>query len=242
MRGTLIKVTKKPDGIGLYALSQRLRGRDVARSMYSALCALALLFVTACAASTPATTASTEPRPIGVSESATAEERGRELLRVFLELVKHGQLRDTAFASRLLEIPVDAASGASVEKAQFPHGMARLRYFFPTVGPLREEAAFYLDRTNVCVQLTDFLSSFREHFGVGTRLIRVSPQRPGPGVGPDEGWADMRQIHSARSQHLQQTMPNGLFVEGIFSRDDRCAAALKAARYQIPAAVRSTEK
>lgn len=78
-------------------------------------CAMVLLsLLSACALASEQSGAArvdTAPRPIGVSDNASPDDRGREILRVVIELIKHGDLLDTEFSSKLLRLPITAGKG-----------------------------------------------------------------------------------------------------------------------------------
>jgi hypothetical protein len=157
----------------------------IARHVLRVVIAGALVLLSACA--TPggqAAPASTEPRPIGVPENASPDDKGREILRVVIELVKHGDLLDTEFASRLLRLPITPGKGfigpfVGPNPPPFPQELATLfGYSIRDVGPGRQHVRFGLEPKEVCTRLDEFLTAFNKEFGIGTGIFRVERHPP----------------------------------------------------------------
>jgi len=176
--------------------------------------------------------ANTAPRPIGVPENASPDEKGREILRVVIALVRHGDLVDTEFASRLLRLPIIPGKGLLGPIAPpFPQNLATtFMYHFPKVGPSRQSVRFDLDPREVCLRLDEFLTAFNKEFGIGTEIFK--DQGPPPRrVLPEQGWREIKHIHFTRSRDIYQGMPNGLSVGGGFTPGG-CASSIRVDRYR----------
>ena len=196
----------KPDPISLRA-----------RFALRLLIAGALVLLPACA--TPgvqSASASAEPRPIGVLENASPDDKGREILRVVIELVKHGDLLDTEFASRLLRLPITPDKGfQGPNPPPFPQQLAKsFGYAIRDVGPIRQSVVFHLDPEEVCVRFDEFLAAFNKEFGIGTGIFRDNRSPPPRIVPLEQGWKELNRIHFTGTRGIYQAMPNGLVVHG----------------------------
>lgn len=169
-------------------------------------------------AQAPSPAAIAAPRPVGVPENATPEEKGREILRLVIELVKRGDLRDTEFASRLLRLPIIPGKGfLGPNPPPFPQRLAKeFGYSFRDVGSVRQQVEFVLNPDEVCLQLRDFLSAFNKEFGIGMNIIRDNRGSPPNFVPPEVGWKEANSIHYTKTRSIYQGMPNLLGIEAGF--------------------------
>jgi len=183
-----------------------------------------------------------EPRPIGVPEYATPQERGREILRVAIELVKHGHLRDTEFASRLLKLPIVPDVGITLSDSKaFPQQLLkRFGYGFlklPTGGSSATEqfrirdhtVSMHLDERTTCLALSDFLSGFNKELGVGMEIVSDDPGSPPPPrlVSHEQGWLEARTFDSRGSLHISQGMPTGIAVSATVPARSQCVSGIR---------------
>lgn len=137
---------------------------------------------------TAAAKVAADPRPIGVPDDATPEERGREVLRVIVELIKRRDIRDTEFASRLLRLPIEKDKGIVLLTPDlFPQQLvSRFSY---SVRHSFLQIKIALTRARTCVLVPDLLDIFHRELGIGPRII--NDRKPGqrPQVPPtNEGW------------------------------------------------------
>src|SRR5688500_4480024 len=149
------------------------RPRLSVSELSDAACVVVLLICLSACASTDEQTGTArvaaDPSPIGVPENATPEERGREILRVVVELIKHGDLRDTEFASRLLRIPIEKDQAVGwLGSEKFPQHLATIFGYDVRRHMLTHRVSFGLDPARTCLLQTDLLSTFQREFGVGT--------------------------------------------------------------------------
>lgn len=172
-----------------------------------------------------------EPRPVGVSNDASPEEKGREILRIVVELVKHGDLMDTEFATRLLRLPITPGKGfRGPNSPQFPQQLAEsFGYFIRDVGPVHQSVEFHLNPTKVCLRFDEFLTIFNKEFGIGTDIVKDSRSPPNRIVPREQGWKELNSIHSTKLRSIYQSASNGLVVYGDFSE---CAWGIKVQRYR----------
>ena len=206
----------------------------IARHVFGVVIAGVLVLLAACAMPPKqATFGDAEPRPIGVQENASPDERGREILRVVVALVKHGDLADTDFASRLLRLPITPGRGyLSVNQRPFPQNLASLfGYSFSDVGVARQSVRFDLTSSEVCLRFDEFLTAFNKEFGIGTEIFKDNRTPPPRLVPPEQGWKEKNHIHPTRTRDIYQGMPTGLGVDGIFLPGG-CAASIKVEQYK----------
>jgi len=120
-----------------------------------------VILLSACAAPAQQGAVSIDPRPIGVPENASPYEKGQEILRVVIELVKHGSLRDTEFASKLLRLHVAPGKGVPYTSApEFPQQLvSTFAYFIRDFSSNRESVDFQLNPDTVCLRSSEFLEA-----------------------------------------------------------------------------------
>jgi hypothetical protein len=202
-----------------------------------------------CASSVAQTNARQDPRPIGVPENVTTEERGREVLRVTIELVKHGNLRDTEFASKLFRLDIKPDIGITLTDSKlFPQGLVHaFSYSFLRVSTntfskgveqfrVRDHhVSMMLDRDVVCLTLIDFLDGFNRELGVGRTIVPDGPGLPHHDVPLKKGWREAFSTHPGRS--LYQGMRNGITAMASFPAGSGCASSI-ALRWLEPQSVR----
>lgn len=159
-----------------------------------------------------------DSRPIGISETASPNEKGREIMRVVFALVKHGDLRDTEFASKLLRLPLVPNKGlVGPNPPTIPQKLVQsFRYVIADTGIPHQFVGFDLTPSEVCLKLEEFLLGFNENFGIGMDIVKDSPSPPHRTVSPAQGWRQKNYVHATQALYIYQSMPTGLGVTAVF--------------------------
>jgi len=200
---------------------------------------LVVLLLAGCASSgdNRGPVAFSEPRPLGVAEEVNPDDRGREVLRVVIELIRHGNLRDTEFASKLFKLPIKRDGGLTVlGNGAFPQQLITLfRYELarPSVNAsIRDHVSMSFDSGRVCVRREDFLEYFWKEFGVGKEIVSAKPTVPALIVSRDLGWSEAQEFHLTGSRSIQQGMPNGIVVSGLLPKNSGCVSHIGLDQYR----------
>ena len=166
-----------------------------------------------------------EPRPIGVPDEATPEERGREVLRVIVELIKRRDIRDTEFASRLLRLPIEKGKGFALSTPErFPQQLVS------SIGYSSSDVVLSIDigleSSRTCVSVADLLEVFHRELGVGRKLIDDRQFGKSVQVPLSEGWY----VYRGHTDILDQTRmyrPLGNAWRAAFSIRDNAQCILQ---------------
>ncbi len=159
------------------------------------------------------------PRPMGVPDDATPERRGAEMLRVIVEILRHGNLRDAEFASRLLGFAIPSEGmWLPTKTATFPQELAS--GFDYTPGRLGSRSSFSIgfDPQRTCIKKEEVLHAFQQELGVPNSVYpsHGAGMRPLPAPA-GTGWRQLSGMpHLSNAEYLSTRLEIGLTVR--FSR------------------------
>lgn len=190
------------------------------------LAAVLLIALSACASTgeqTGAAQVAADPQPIGVPENATQEERGHEVLRVIVELIKRRDIRDTEFASRLLRLPIEKDKGIVLLTVDlFPQRL--VSSFSYSVEGFNLRINMGLTRAQTCVLVPDILDIFHRELGISPNIINERQPSQRVQVLPvNEGWYVYQGHRDVLSVNLISTpLGNGWGAQFSLGDNDKC--------------------
>jgi len=239
----LLNLRENDEDKTFYSTVKKVRIVDALISLPRVYCAVVLLaLLSACVSAEQATApridtvsksvtaakVAPDPRPIGVPDNVTPWERGREIVRVAIELVKHGNLRDTEFASRLLRLPIQSDNEAGwSDSSKFPQQLASAFYYDVRPHMHDHSVTFETMPEQTCILQDDLLIAFAAEFGVNPGYIPDQLfLRPGVPLVKSfrAGW-----IRSAGGLHapysslrIYRNLPNAIRVEATGFTEKSC--------------------
>jgi len=164
--------------------------------------------------------------PVPSPATVSPQERGRQFLQLIVALIRHADLRDTSFSSRILGTKIEKdqdvawTSGSNLDSETLASGFS----YDARPHMLSAIATFDFESSRTCVAKQDLYRVFLAEFGVGISLVPDFIGGKPVESSAKQGWMKLSNIVDASPNYfsIYRPLSDGMVIRAIGRIDNEC--------------------